>query len=116
MSFGIEVQPDLLQKNSKNQWILNSDMARSGGGLFAVVAEWCGHCTHLKTAIREAQKINAFSFFYLDGGNVSKSHRAKLEEMQIDGFPTVFYVGRDGVLTLYNGKRSPEALAQVFHR
>lgn len=107
----VEVMPETVQLIN-GKWQLVSPLAQSGGGLFAVTADWCSHCAQLKKTVPKAQEMNMFNFFWMDGDK----HQAKAQEMDIQGFPSIYYIGRNGILHTYNGGRSAEQLAQVFHR
>lgn len=110
-----EIAPNALQKGPDGRWRIVHPSAHPGGALFAVTAPWCGHCQNLKKNVTQAQLVQPFDFFYLDGDQ-SDSHRAKIEQMGIQGFPTMYYVGKDGILKEYNGGRHPEALARSFSK
>jgi len=110
----VEVRPDTVRFNA-GKWQLIHPAAHRGGALFAVTASWCGYCNQLKSNVPKAQSMNLFDFFWLDGDK-TESHKRKATQMGIQGFPTLFYVDRNGYLLPYNGGRSPAQLAQVFHR
>lgn len=110
----VEIGPDVIQKRN-GKWNLTLPIAQSGGGLFAITSSWCGHCNQLKQTVPKAQKIIPFDFFWLDAEK-TPSHEAKARQMDVKGYPTMYYIGRDGVLQEYNGGRSEQDLAQVFHR
>lgn len=81
-----------------------------GGGLFAVVADWCGFCKSLKKNVDEAQKIRSFDFYFLD----ADKSRAKVQEMGVPGFPMMYTIGKGGQLTEYNGGRNVKDLTENF--
>jgi hypothetical protein len=111
----IELSPNSLRRTPDGRWQITLPAAHPGGALFAVVAPWCGHCSNLKNNVFQAQSANPFDFFFLDGDQ-SDFHRKKVEQMGVMGFPTIFYVGKDGYLKEYNGSRSSEALARNFSK
>ena len=102
-----------MQKSYDGKWRITHPAAAPGGALFAITSEWCTHCKNLKKNVQEAQLIQPFDFFFLDGDQTD-AHRAKTTEMGVQGFPTMYQVGKDGVLTDYNGGRHVEALARTF--
>jgi len=83
--------------------------------MFAVVADWCGHCRTLKATVPQSQLLMPFDFFYMNGDK-TQEHRDKTERMGVHGFPTIYYINRDGVLQEYTGGRSANDLARVFHK
>jgi thioredoxin-like negative regulator of GroEL len=108
-----ELSPNAVQRDSSGSWRISHPSAHPGGALFAVVAPWCGHCSNLKKNIAQAQSVQPFNFFFLDGDKTD-INRTKTNEMGIQGFPTIYYVAKDGILKEYNGGRSAEALARNF--
>ena len=109
-----EILPNTIQRTF-NGFKLNHPAAAPGGSLFAVTASWCSHCSNLKKNVSRAQAITPFDVFYMDG-DASDASRKKAEEMGIVGFPTVYYVGKDGSLKQYQGPTDPESLGQTFHK
>lgn len=110
-----EILPSAVQ-NRNGRWQINHPALHAGGALFAITAEWCPHCTQLKGAIvPQAQRFNPFLFFWMDGDKTDAA-RTKTQQMGIQGFPTIYYVGKNGYLQQYDGDRSPQQLARVFHR
>ena len=109
-----ECQPNVLSV-SNGRAKLNWPAAASGGGLFAITAEWCGYCTKLKNNARLARQRIPFDFYWMDGDK-SPAHKAKAAELQVSGFPTLFYINRGGELSKYNGGREPSDLIQIFHK
>ena len=110
-----EVLPKTVQMRN-GRWQLNHTKAHPGGGLFAVTAEWCPHCVQLKNqVVPKAKELNSFNFFWMDGDKTEDA-RTKSQQLNIEGFPTLYRIERDGYLTEYNGDRSPSGLAQSFHR
>lgn len=109
-----EVSPNTVQRTPFG-WKLNHPAAAPGGCLFAVTAKWCGHCSNLKKNVSKAQSFAPFDAFYLDG-DASDANRQKAEEMGIEGFPTVYYVGRDGILKPHQGPTDPQSLGRTFHK
>lgn len=110
----IEVSPNIL-KRENSRWVLDAPMAKTGGGLFTISAPWCKHCSELKKEVSKAQKIVPFDFFDMQGDK-TESHKQKMKELGVNGFPTMFYVGKAGVLFPYTGDRSASALSEVFSR
>src|SRR5690349_20226194 len=108
MNGGIELPPDILRKNQKG-WAVNFPLATNGGALFAVTAPWCGHCSALKKSVAEAQARRPFDFFYSDGDKSDK-HRQQVQQMGIEGFPTLYGIAPGGLLVPYEGGRDPNSL------
>ena len=67
----VEIRPETLQQFD-GRWFLNNDMARPGGGMFAIVADFCGHCRVLKDNVQRAQRNRPFDFFFLESVNEMK--------------------------------------------
>lgn len=111
---GIEVRSNLLTQSNNGQWVLQVPQSHRGGGLFAITADFCSHCQSLKKNVQEAQHRTSFDYFYLDGA--SQSNKQLLSQMNIEGFPTMYNINRNGILTEYNGGRNVESLAQTFHK
>jgi hypothetical protein len=109
-----EVTPDLIQfKNG--QLIFTPALAHSGGGALGVGTEWCGYCNQLKKNVPMGQRLRPFDFFWLDAEKTA-AHKAKVQQLGIRGYPTIYSIGRGGVLTEYEGGRTPEQLARNFSR
>ena len=111
----IQISPNLV-RFTNNTWILDHPFAKNGGAMLTVTADWCGHCTKLKQILPQAQQLNSFNVFNIDGGGDSKETKDKLEQLGVKGFPTIFYLDKGGKLYKYEGDRSPQALADTFHR
>lgn len=101
-----QVDSSSIIKNGAN-WYLHGG---NRGDLFAVTAEWCGHCKHLKENVALAQKQKRFGFYNLDGDANSKLTQL----MGIHGYPTCFKIEQGGKLTPYTGDRSTETLVKEF--
>jgi len=110
----IEIAPDVLQYQN-GKWIITIPFAQSGGGMLAIGTEWCGYCKQLKNVVKNAQMEKNFDFFWMDGEK-TPDHEAKSKQMNIKGYPTIFYINRNGVLHEYNGGRTAEDIAKVFHK
>ena len=107
-----EVSPEILQK-TKDGWRIAAPSAQPGGGMFAVVADWCGHCKTLKSTVAQAQRNKPFDFFYMTGDKTN-DHKTKSQQLGVEGFPTTYFIGRNGVLFPYNGARSVPAFNELF--
>ena len=113
-TFGIKISPSGIS-TARGRLNLNYPIAHNGGGLFAITAGWCGHCTRLHTSVTEAMKIKPFTFFYLDAtDNNDPEVQKKLSEIKVTSFPTLYYIDKGGYLLPYNGDRSPNVLAKKF--
>lgn len=113
---GFEVPPDALGTTSDGRsWKILNPLAQNGNALFAVVADWCGHCQELKRQIKEAQNMSPFPFFYMNGDKDDR-HRLQTNRMNIEGFPTMYTVALGGQLVEYNGGRDARSLARAFGR
>ena len=106
----IEITPELISKKG-NDWHLNVPMAHSGRAMFAVIADWCHYCKELKKNVTEAQQTARFPFFHMDGDK----NGTFAQTMGVRGYPTIFHVGRDGLLTRYNGGRDKDSLIQMVY-
>ena len=104
-----ELSPTELQVVG-NQLYVRSPLVRPGS-MVAVVADWCGHCVALKKSVALARQLYPFLAFFVDS---EKAGAAKLRELGVDGFPTVFRVMSDGRLQRYEGSRAPPILASYF--
>jgi len=110
----IEVLPNAV-RNVGGRWQLISPLTHGGGGLFAIVAGWCSHCSTLKATVPQAQQIRSFDFFWMDGDRTPE-HQEKTQEMGIEGFPTIYTIKKDGFLEPYEGGRSAQDLASNFRK
>lgn len=108
----IEIAPNVVQ-NIDGNWKLTNPLAQTGGTLFAVTTEWCGHCKRLKNNVKAAQNMVPFKSFYMDGDK-SPVHEEKSRYLGVKGYPTVYYVGRNGILREYKGGTNPDQLASIF--
>jgi thiol-disulfide isomerase/thioredoxin len=81
------------------------------GGLFAITADWCGHCKKLHADVKKAQKITKFDFFYLDGDK----DREVMSKLKFNGFPTLFLVDKSGRLQTYGDRpRDARSIATLM--
>lgn len=110
----MQVTGSVISRQAGGNLILNHPFAQTGGALFAITADWCGHCVTLKSDVLKAQKIKPFKFFFFDGGKDDFKTKAKINEIGVSGFPSLFKVHKGGLLTPYNGPRNPMALAATF--
>lgn len=104
-----ELNPFDIQ-NVHGKLYVMSPMVRPGS-MVAVTAEWCGHCVSLKKNVGLARQIYPFLAFFVDS---EKAGPGKLQQIGVQGFPTVFKVLSDGQLEKYEGSRDPRALASAF--
>ena len=81
------------------------------GGLFVVSANFCGFCKKLKAAVAEAGLKNVF---YFEAGTKSQEVSTVLGKLQVSSFPTMYKIGANGLLMVYEGGRSPQELQQNF--
>jgi thiol-disulfide isomerase/thioredoxin len=107
---GMQVSSSILTRRSDNKWILNHPFAQSGGALFVIKAKWCGYCHKLDAEIKKAFSYKAFKYFYLD----EEGNQKLLQQMNVSGFPTLFYVNQGGVLSDYKGDRTAIELSKNF--
>jgi thiol-disulfide isomerase/thioredoxin len=110
---GIEIHPNVIM-GSPDRPVLGTPMAKTGGGLFAITAEWCGYCKKLKNSVQQARGVQPFDFFWMDGDK-SPAHKKKAVDMKVEGFPTLYYIERGGQILPYTGGREPSDLVHVFH-
>ncbi len=109
----VEVIPNTITTRN-GQLALDTGLAKPGD-MFAVTAEWCGHCTNLKKNVEAAQRLGKFTFFNFTG-DASPAHQQAAKQLGVRGFPTVFKVKPYGLLERYEGPRHPEAIASTFSR
>jgi thioredoxin-like negative regulator of GroEL len=64
------------------------------GGMLVVKQDWCGHCKTLAPILEKvAKKLGkAYNILKLDGDDDS----GIVESLGVQGFPTIFYIERDG--------------------
>jgi thiol-disulfide isomerase/thioredoxin len=111
----IEIAPITIQFHN-NAWRLLHPTSHSGGAMLAITTNWCPHCVALKNSIvPAAQQLTQFNFFWMDGDKTDAA-RQKSRQLDVKGFPTLFYVDKGGYLRRYDGDRSTSQLAQTFHR
>lgn len=111
---GVEIHPNVIM-GSSDRPILGTPMAKAGGGLFAITAEWCGYCKKLKNSVKQARTVQPFDFFWMDGDK-TPAHKKKSTDLKVQGFPTVYYIDRGGQLLPYKGGREPGDLVHIFHQ
>lgn len=79
--------------------------AKPTGGLLMVKADWCGHCVRTLPILEDLSKKlgNSYPIYKLD----SDANPRIVAGLGVQGFPTIFYVNRDGkVGKRYNDDRS----------
>jgi filamentous hemagglutinin family protein len=71
--------------------------AKNTGALLLVKAEWCSHCMKLKPILKKvSEKLgSAFPIFTIDADKDSQI----VNSLGVDGYPTVFFVNREGVIS-----------------
>ena len=83
------------------------------GGMLLVKNDWCMHCRKLAPILEQVSKKlgKAFPIVKLDGD----SNNAIVQALGVEGFPTIFYVERDGLISKrYEGERSDGAFLQAI--
>jgi len=80
-----------------------------GPALIFVKADWCPHCRATKPEIDKAAAIlgSVLPVYEVD----SERHKDVVEDMGIDGFPTIFFRTSTGTLKRYNGERRGQKIA-----
>ena len=111
---GVEIQPNVIVGGADKP-VIAATVAKAGGGLFAITAEWCGYCKKLKNSVETAKTIQPFDFFWMDGDK-TPAHKKKSTELNVQGFPTIYYIDKGGRLLPYSGGREPADLVHIFHR
>jgi thiol-disulfide isomerase/thioredoxin len=102
-----ELKPDdVLDRRSRPR------LRRHKPGVFAVVADWCGHCQSFKKRVAEAQSKSDLHFHYVKAGSTPKDH-AFMQEMDISGIPAVYTVDPDGYITKWDGATDVGSLIQA---
>jgi hypothetical protein len=82
------------------------------GGLFAIETSWCSFCRQLKENVTTAGLTKVYYFDATDNDNPKV--KATLTQMGVSGFPAVFKIGNNGLLTKYDGTREPADLKNNF--
>ena len=103
-----DIDSSSLQKNG-DDWYINHSLISGKFGIFAVVADWCGHCKSLKQEIKKAQSESAFNFMMLDGDK--KSNEPIMKRMGVTGFPTVFIYDTTGHLYDFSGRKAKDFIS-----
>lgn len=81
------------------------------GGMLVVKQDWCFHCQKLSPVLEGlAKKLgNSYKILKLDGDKDS----VIVESLGVQGFPTIFYIERDGrVSEKYNSNRDEFSILQ----
>jgi len=82
-----------------------------GPAVLFFFAPWCGHCTAAKPEVVKAGRALAAAgvpVFAVDGDK--PAHEALMKRFRVDGFPTLFYVNREGRRARYGGERTAAAI------
>ena len=81
----------------------------SGPALLFAKADWCPHCQTAKPEIRKAAAIlgSVVPVYELD----SDKHQDAIEELGVQGFPTIFFRDARGKLKEYKGERKGQKIA-----
>ena len=80
------------------------------------VASWCGHCKKLKKAIHELDQDLRGQFTFLEAQETNPANRALFAELNVTGYPSLFFIDTDGVVERsgYRGDRTPQAIKQAL--
>mgnify|MGYP006271566817 CR=1 FL=1 len=83
--------------------------AAAGPALLFVKAEWCPHCQHTKPEMRKAAAIlgSVLPVYSVD----SDKNADVVRQLNVDGFPTIFFRTADGRLKTYRGERVGQKIA-----
>jgi hypothetical protein len=77
--------------------------------LLIVKANWCGHCQQMKKKWEHLSNLYPKKFLTLESTHESKGVAPIIGNLQVKGFPTIFYVVTDGkngkIGQQYNGAR-----------
>lgn len=70
-----------------------------GPAVLFVKADWCPHCREMKPEMQKAAALlgSVVPVYAVD----SEKHEDVIQKMGVDGFPTIFYMDREGKLTMY---------------
>lgn len=103
-------------------------------GIHLFTAKWCGHCTNLKTALKEATciisggangpKTGAFEAASHMWGMWEHDSEVKIKPDDlithkfgiIRGYPTIYFKTPDGETEEYNGSREPKKMVEAFEK
>ena len=89
------------------------DVAREkmkGKSVIAFMADFCGHCTELKPAFFEVAKSTP-SIHWVDA---SDGESKLVEELGVEGFPSIFYFENGRKVGEYKGARDARSMKSGF--
>ena len=71
--------------------------AKGTGGIVIVKTDWCGHCVRTIPELEKVSVITGKSYpiFKIDADKNQKL----LKEMNVNGFPTIYFINKDGTLS-----------------
>lgn len=80
-----------------------------GPAVLFVKADWCPHCVRAKPEVARAARVlgSVVPVYELD----SERNKRKIESLGVDGFPTIFFLSKDGDLRTFGGERSGQKIA-----
>ncbi len=106
-NLGTQINPNTIREyNDGYRFILPAAMGKIG--YITIAAPWCGHCNVLSESMKVArQKLN-FPSYYINGDD--QSSKAIMQQLGVEGFPTMFVFDRDGKLYSYQQGRDPQSL------
>jgi thioredoxin-like negative regulator of GroEL len=81
-----------------------------GPVIIAIMAQGCGHCTHLKPKWHEAAKLTRRQLHSLHAHSPGGMDVCKA--FNIRGFPTIICIHKGKIVDEYQGDRSPQSIAQ----
>ena len=76
-------------------------------------ADWCGHCKSFKPTWEKVKKAKKGKGLEIIELNADKNG-AKIQELGVRGFPSVFYIKQDGGKVEFNDERNEANLSKFF--
>lgn len=108
---GTQISPSLLRRIG-NDWYLPSANGRCG--YFTIAAPWCSWCHRLAPDMENASLSYQFPSFYVDGD--TRDGNKLMQEMGVQGFPSVFSIDKNNKLEKYHGDRTSVALGSQYQQ
>lgn len=84
--------------------------------LLLCVASWCNYCKRLNSAIRALDDDLRGRFVFLEAQETNPSTRSLLTELNVQGYPSIFFIDNEGVVdrTGYHGDRTAQGIKETL--